>query len=114
MSKKNKPDSNGVVYSTNPNFQFTPEEDTTETLTPDKQVLRIHLDRKQRGGKEVTLIKGFIGKEEDLETLGKLLKTKCGTGGSAKEREIIIQGDNRDKVLQILLQMGYKNTKKAG
>jgi translation initiation factor 1 len=114
MSKKNKPDSNGVVYSTNPNFQFQPEEDTTETLPPDKQIIRIHLDRKQRGGKEVTLIKGFVGTDDDLEALGKVLKTKCGTGGSAKDHEIIVQGDNRDKVLQVLLQMGYKNTKKSG
>ncbi|MFZ4543944.1 MAG: translation initiation factor [Saprospiraceae bacterium] len=105
----------GVVFSTDPNFKFDYEEsEETNTLSPDKQELRIWLDRKNRGGKDVTLIKGFIGTLTDLEALGKILKTKCGTGGSAKDGEIIVQGDNRDKVLDMLLKMGYSKTKKAG
>ena len=110
--KKNK---SGVVYSTDPNFKFEYEQEAEpETLSPERQELRIWLDRKNRGGKEVTLIKGFIGTAADLESLGKVLKSKCGTGGSAKEAEIIVQGDNRDKVLDLLLKMGYSRTKKAG
>jgi translation initiation factor 1 len=113
MSKKNKNDKHGFVYSTDPNFRF--EEDTQkmqETLSPKEQKLRIRLETKHRGGKTVTLIEGFIGKEEDLEELGKKLKNFCGTGGSAKDREIIIQGDQRDKVLQWLLKNGYEKTKR--
>jgi translation initiation factor 1 len=111
MSKK-KP--NGIVYSTNPDFKY--EYDSTseeETLLPNQQDLRVWIDRKQRAGKQVTLITGFIGTTEDLEALGKLLKTKCGTGGSAKDGEIIIQGDVRDKVMDLLIKAGYK-AKKAG
>ncbi len=111
MSKK-KPI--GVVYSTNPDFNFQfHEQDESETLPPNQQDLRVWIDRKQRGGKQVTLITGFVGKNADLELLGKLLKTKCGTGGSVKDGEIIIQGDTRDKVLDLLLKAGYK-AKKAG
>lgn len=111
MSKK-KPI--GVVYSTNPDFNFQfHEQDERETLPPNQQDLRVWIDRKQRGGKQVTLITGFVGKNADLELLGKLLKTKCGTGGSVKDGEIIIQGDTRDKVLDLLLKAGYK-AKKAG
>lgn len=110
-----KGDKNGVVFSTNPDYKFEPEEDDIiEKLDPEKQVLRIWLDRKNRGGKDATLIKGFVGNPEDLEALGKTLKTKCGTGGSAKDGEIMIQGDMRDKVLELLLKMGYKLAKKAG
>ena len=113
MSKKNKSDKNGFVYSTDPNFQFENEaEQNAETLSPKQQKLRIRLETKHRGGKTVTLIEGFIGKEEDLDELGKKLKNFCGTGGSAKDGEIIIQGDQRDKVLQWLLKNGYEKSKK--
>lgn len=112
MSKKNKPDTRGFVYSTDPDFSFQPENDNTETLPPHQQKLRIRLDTKQRAGKVVTLIEGFSGKEEDLEELGKKLKSFCGTGGSAKDGEIIVQGDHREKVLQWLLKSGYKLSKK--
>src|SRR5512139_3924272 len=104
MSKKNKPDTRGFVYSTDPNFQFEPENLNIETLAPAQQHLRIRLDTKHRVGKAVTLITGFIGKEQDLEELGKKLKSFCGTGGSAKDSEIIIQGDQRDKVMQWFLK----------
>jgi translation initiation factor 1 len=114
MSKKNKPDSRGFVFSTDPNFKFEEDQQQQATLPPDQQKLRIWLDTKQRGGKAVTLVTGFIGTPEDLEDLGKKLKNSCGTGGSAKDGEIIVQGDQRDKVLQFLLKNGYTNSKKAG
>ena len=114
MSKKNKPDTRGFVYSTDPNFSFEPEQDSTETLPPAQQKLKIRLDTKHRAGKAVTLIEGFIGITDDLEELGKKLKSFCGTGGSAKDGEIIVQGDQREKVLQWLLKNGYKNVKKSG
>lgn len=114
MSKKNIPDKNGFVYSTNPDFSFEPEpQEPVETLPPAQQKLRIRLDTKQRGGKTVTLITGFVGTDEDLQELGKKLKNTSGTGGSAKDNEIIIQGDQRDKVLQWLLKNGYSGTKKV-
>lgn len=101
-----------VVYSTNNNFEYqTDKQDDKDTLEPSKQVLRVMLDKKQRRGKQVTLITGFTGTEDDLKSLGKALKTRCGVGGSAKEGEIIIQGDFREKVRAILLELGYKNTK---
>jgi translation initiation factor 1 len=97
-----------VVYSTNPDFRYeTGTEEEPETLPNEKQMLRISLDKRNRGGKQVTLITGFTGKEEDLQTLGKFLKTKCGAGGAAKENEIIIQGDFRDKINNILWDAGY-------
>ncbi|MBI5857786.1 MAG: translation initiation factor [Sphingobacteriales bacterium] len=114
MNKKNKTDSRGFVYSTDPNFSFEPVQDNTETLPASKQNLRIWLDTKHRAGKAVTLVKGFIGKEKDLEELGKKLKSFCGTGGSAKDGEIIIQGDQREKVMQWLLKNGYSNSKQSG
>ena len=112
MSKKNKPDTRGFVYSTDPDFKFEEEKENGKTLLPDQQKLKIKLDTKHRAGKAVTLIEGFIGKDEDLQDLGKKLKTFCGTGGSAKDSEIIIQGDQRDKVMQWLVKDGYKNAKK--
>ncbi|MBO9660693.1 MAG: translation initiation factor [Chitinophagaceae bacterium] len=112
MSKKNKADNNGFVYSTDPNFRFEESGEDADTLTPAQQKLRIRLDTKQRAGKAVTLIEGFVGKEDDLQDLGKKLKAFCGTGGSAKDREIIVQGDHRDKVLQWLQKQGYKLAKK--
>lgn len=113
MSKKNKPDSHGFVYSTDPNFQYEHNDnEAKETLLPSQQKLRIRLDTKKRAGKAVTLVTGFIGTDDDLQELGKKLKNFCGTGGSAKDAEIIIQGDQRDKVLQWLLKNEYKQTKK--
>lgn len=112
MSKKNKPDIRGFVFSTDPNFSFEEELSAAETLPPAQQKLRIRLDTKNRAGKAVTLINGFIGKEEDVEDLGKKLKSFCGTGGSAKDGEIIVQGDQREKVMQWLVKNGYKLAKK--
>lgn len=113
MSKKNKSDKHGFVYSTDPNFRFEEEnEPAQETLPPQQQKLKVKLETKHRGGKAVTLVEGFIGTEDDFQALGKSLKNFCGTGGSAKDGEIIVQGDQRDKVLQWLLKNGYKNTKR--
>jgi translation initiation factor 1 len=113
MANKNKPDKKGFVYSTDPNFRFE-EEDTREqeTLIPGQQKLKLRLDTKQRAGKAVTLVEGFTGTVADLEDLGKKLKTFCGTGGSVKDRWIIIQGDQREKIMQWLIKNGYSKTKK--
>jgi len=111
MSKKNKPDTRGFVYSTDPNFQFEQENENLETLAPSQQQLRIRLNTKHRAGKAVTLITGFTGKDEDLQELGKKLKSFCGTGGAAKDHEIIIQGDQREKVMQWLMKSGYTKSK---
>lgn len=112
---KNKKHREGVVYSTNPDFDYEFSEDTegVEDLPKSEQKLRIHLER-LKGNKEATVIRGFVGTDTTLEALGKLLKTKCGGGGSVKEGEILIQGNHRDKVLQLLVAEGYANTKKAG
>lgn len=111
MSKKKFP-TNGIVYSTDPAFQpSSPEEPAQNTLPAVQQPLRVRLDTKHRSGKAVTLVAGFIGLEEDLDTLGKQLKTFCGTGGSVKDGEIIIQGDQREKVMQWLKKNGYVKAK---
>ena len=97
-----------MVYSTNPNFQFiTEEEQEPQTLEPSRQRLIVSIDRSGRAGKQVTLVKGFVGTQEDLASLGKQLKVKCGVGGTAKDGEITIQGDLRDKVTELLKGMGY-------
>lgn len=115
MSKKDKKGRSGVVYSTNPDFEYTYQEgDDPEELPANQQKLRVLIDRKQRKGKEVTLVTGFVGPESPLQELGKYLKTKCGVGGSVKDGEIILQGDHRDRVVALLIDKGYSNTKKAG
>ena len=113
MAKKNKPDTRGFVFSTDPNFSFEEEKEDVDTLPPAQQRLRVRLETKHRAGKTVTLVEGFTGKDEDREELGKKLKNYCGTGGSAKDGEIIVQGDHRDKVLQWLLKNGYSLSKKS-
>lgn len=110
--KKNIPDANGFVYSTDPNFSFNNQQQAEVTLAPADQKLKVRLDSKRRGGKTVTLVEGFVGTENDLEDLGKKLKNFCGTGGSAKDHEIIVQGDQREKVLTWLLKNDYKKAKK--
>lgn len=104
-----------VVYSTNPDYSYEMEDDG-EQVTPEasRQKLRVQLDRKNRGGKVVTLVTGFVGTENDLKELGKLLKSKCGVGGSAKDGEIIVQGDFKQKVLELLKKEGYTQTKPVG
>lgn len=103
----------GLVYSTDPNFKIEEDENMEEqTILPAEQKIKIRLDKKHRGGKVVTLIENFIGTNADKEDIGKKLKTTCGTGGSVKDGEILVQGDNRDKVLQWLLKNGFKNSKK--
>ncbi|MBY0481749.1 MAG: translation initiation factor [Chitinophagaceae bacterium] len=111
MSKKNKPDTRGFVYSTDPDFSFEAADEVVETLPPAQQKLRVRLETKHRAGKAVTLVAGFIGTEADLESLGKQLKNFCGTGGSAKDAEIIVQGDQRAKILPWLIKNGYKQSK---
>jgi translation initiation factor 1 len=113
MSKKNK--SGGLVYSTNPEFKTEDSvHDQQPTLPPQQQDLRVMLEKKQRAGKSVTLISGFIGSYNDLNELGKFLKTKCGVGGTVKNSNILIQGDFRDKILNLLSEKGYKAKKSGG
>ncbi len=112
MGKKKKP--SGIVYSTNPDYNYEYDDPVEqETLAAEKQLLQIHLEKKHRAGKIVSIIKGFIGTNEDLQQLGKTIKNKCGTGGSVKDGEIIIQGDKREQIIKILTQEGYK-TKRVG
>jgi translation initiation factor 1 len=111
---KNKKIKGDIVYSTNSDFHYEyVSDEIVETPLPSQQNLKVWLDRKQRKGKVVTLIEGFVGNDNDLKGLAKILKTKCGVGGSAKDGEIIIQGDHREKILGILINEGYK-AKKAG
>lgn len=114
MSKKLKPSE--IVYSTNPDFVYNYENnnETKETLPPDKQLLKVSIDRKQRGGKVVTLITGFVGSDEDLQILAKMLKTRLGVGGSAKDGEIIIQGEHKEKIVEILEKQKYKCKRVGG
>ena len=108
-NKNDKKERINVVYSTNPNYQYEyNKEEEQETLAPEKQNLRVTLDSKQRKGKTVTLVQGFVGTEEDLKELAKLLKNKCGVGGSVKDGEIIIQGEVKEKVLTILRDNKYR------
>jgi translation initiation factor 1 len=114
MSKKNKKKRVDVVYSTNPDYEYNYEDDgVEETLPPEEQKLKVRIEKKGRGGKTAVVVKGFIGSEDDLKDLAKTIKTKCGTGGSAKDGEIIIQGEMRNKVLEVLQKEGY-NAKQAG
>ena len=114
MSKKKIQSLGGLVYSTDPNFKLPQDEEgEQETIEPSQQKLKIRLDTKHRAGKAVTLVEGFIGSTADVEELGKKLKSFCGTGGSVKDGEIIVQGDNRDKILQWLLKNGYKLAKRV-
>ncbi|GBL35715.1 uncharacterized protein sll0546 [Filimonas sp.] len=107
MNKK-KVFTGGLVFSTNPDAFRVEEVEEQATLPPEQQQLKVTLDSKHRAGKVVTLVSGFVGTQDDLETLGKTLKTKCGTGGSAKDAQIIIQGDYKAKVFQLLQQLRYK------
>ncbi len=112
---KNKKIPVGVVYSTNQDFEYSfDNEEVADTLLPEKQKLKIQLDKKSRAGKQVTLISGFVGNEGDLEALSKKLKNLCGCGGSAKDGEIMVQGDVREKVLSWLLAQNYKAVKSGG
>lgn len=110
MAKNKK----NIVYSTNPDFEYDDEEQELETLPPEEQLLYVSIDRKKRKGKEVTLIEGFEGTDDDLKTLAKVLKSSCGVGGTAKDGEILIQGNFRDKIMDILAEKGYKTKRKGG
>ena len=112
MKKNDWKDRLNVVYSTNPNYEYENlNEEEDETQEKQQQKLRVSIEKKGRGGKTVTLITGFIGKEDDLKELGKLLKTKCGVGGSAKDGEIIIQGEFKQRIIDLLKAEGYTQTK---
>lgn len=115
MSKKNKKKRQGVVYSTSSDFEYEyNEQEEQETLVAEEQNLKVQLDKKARAGKKVSLVTGFIGAEEDLKDLGKLLKSKCGVGGSVKDGEILIQGDFREKIVEVLKKDGYQVKKVGG
>jgi len=111
MSKK-KANSSGIVYSTDPGFKIEEESTPQESLPPKQQRLKVRLDTRQRAGKAVTLVEGFIGPADQLEDLGRRLKTHCGTGGSVKDGEILVQGDQRDKITQWLIAKGFTATKR--
>lgn len=112
MAKKKLYNMGGIVYSTATDFNFTNEEEPVESLPPEEQLLKIVLDKKHRGGKVVSIITGFVMKEDEIELLAKELKNFCGAGGSVKDNEIVIQGDHREKILQWLVKKGYSKTRK--
>jgi translation initiation factor 1 len=112
MAKKKLYNSSGIVYSTAPDFQPAGKEENENFLLPNEQLLNVVLDKKHRGGKVVSIIKGFSMEEDEIEVLAKKLKTFCGSGGSVKDNEIIIQGDHREKILQWLLKNGYSKARK--
>lgn len=115
MAKSDKNKKSGMVYSTNPDFHFQFEEDQQqESLPNNQQKLYVSIDKKQRAGKEVTLVEGFIGSDDDLKDLGKILKSKCGVGGTVKDGEIIIQGNFRDKIMELLIKEGFQVKRKGG
>ena len=111
MSKKKR---QNIVYSTNPSFDYEEENEDVETLENNLQELKISIDRKQRKGNSVTVISNFVGDNDDLNDLSKILKTKCGVGGSCKDNQILIQGELKDKVFDLLISLGYTKTKKIG
>ena len=101
-----------IVYSTNPDFQYsTDEKEEIETLPKQQQKLRVSIEKNHRGGKTVTIVKSFIGSEDDMKELGRLLKTKCGVGGSVKDGEILVQGEFKEKIIELLKKEGYTQTK---
>lgn len=112
MSKKSK--NNGYVYSTDPDFDYDMDPDHVEEIAPEEQTLEVHIDKKQRGGKVATLVKGYAGSDEDIKDLAKELKSACGVGGSAKDGEIIIQGEKRDKVMEVLKKKGFRVKRVGG
>ena len=112
MKKNDWKDRLNIVYSTKPDFQYsTDEKEEIETLPKQQQKLRVSIEKNHRGGKTVTIVKNFVGSEEDIKELGRLLKTKCGVGGSVKEGEILVQGEFKEKVIEILKKEGYSQTK---
>ena len=113
--KKNKKNRQGIVYSTSDDFEYDYDDNLEEeTLPPAEQQLKVQLDKKARGGKQISLISGFVGSQDDLKDLAKVLKSKCGVGGSAKDGEILIQGDFREKIVEVLKKEGYKAKKVGG
>ncbi len=114
MSKKGKKGGSGVVYSTSGEYSYDADDEEDETLAPGDQLLYVSIDRKQRRGKEVTLIEGFVGHGDDLAYLAKVLKSKCGVGGNAKDGDILIQGNKRDQVIELLEKEGYRVKRKGG
>ena len=115
MAKKKHKNRAGVVYSTDPDYQYTEyQQEEKETLPPSQQDLRVQLDKKSRGGKKVTLVTGFIGTSDDLKQLGKLLKSQCGVGGSVKDGEVLIQGDFVERVVRVLNDKGYQAKRSGG
>lgn len=114
MAKKKKDFNERVVYSTNSDFSYEDEYEEPETLPPAKQKLKVQREKKGRGGKEVTIVSGFVGTEEDLKALGKTLKKSCGVGGSVKDDEIIIQGNHAETIVELLQKQGYQAKKSGG